>query len=53
MMNAGQVSKLANISMPSSYKLIADLEKMDILREMTGGQCGRVYIFENYLKLFR
>lgn len=53
MINAEKVSQIANISMPSSYKLIKDLEKMDILTETTGGQRGRMYIFENYLKLFR
>jgi Fic family protein len=51
--NAEKVSKIAEISMPSSYKLIAVLEKIEILKEVTGGQRGRLYIFENYLKLFR
>ena len=51
--NAEKVSEVAGISMPSSYKLIADLEKMDILKEITGGQRGRLYIYDNYLKLFR
>lgn len=53
MINAEKVHKIADISMPSSYKLISDLEKLDILEEMTGGQRGRVYVFNNYLKLFR
>ena len=51
--NADKVHEIANISMPSSYKLISDLEKMDILKEVTGGQRGRMYVFDNYLKLFR
>ncbi|MFO8018528.1 MAG: hypothetical protein R6U96_07825 [Promethearchaeia archaeon] len=51
--NAEKVSEVANISMPSSYKLISDLEKMDILKEVTGGKRGRIYVFDNYLKLFR
>jgi Fic family protein len=51
--NAEKVSKVSGISMPSSYKLIADLEKIGILKEVTGGQRGRIYVFENYLKLFR
>jgi hypothetical protein len=39
--------------MPSSYKLITDLERLNILKEMTGGQRGRMYVFEDYLKLFK
>jgi Fic family protein len=51
--NADKVHEIADISMPSSYKLISGLEKMDILKEVTGGQRGRMYVFDNYLKLFR
>ncbi len=50
---ADKVSEIASISMPSSYKLISDLERLKILKEKTGGQRSRVYVFDNYLKLFR
>jgi Fic family protein len=53
MINAEKVSKIAGISMPSSYKLIVDLEKLDVLKEVTGSQRGRIYVFDNYLKLYR
>lgn len=53
MINAEKVSEVAGISMPSAYKLIVDLEKLEILREVTGSQRGRVYLFDDYLKLFR
>lgn len=53
MINAEKVSEVAGISMPSAYKLIVDLEKLKILREVTGSQRGRVYLFDDYLKLFR
>jgi Fic family protein len=53
MINAEKVSEIAGISMPSAYKLIVDLEKLDILKEVTGSQRGRVYVFDNYLRLFR
>jgi len=53
MINAEKVSEIAGISMPSAYKLIRDLEKLDILKEVTGSQRGRVYIFDNYLRLFK
>jgi len=53
MITADKVSEIASISMPSSYKLISDLEKLNVLKEKTGGQRSRVYSFDNYLKLFR
>jgi Fic family protein len=36
----------------SAYKLIADMEKMGILHEITGGQRKRLYLFQEYLDLF-
>lgn len=48
-----KVSAVASLSMPSSYKLISDLEAKGILREMTGGQRSRMYVFDDYMKLFR
>jgi Fic family protein len=52
-LNADKVSEISQISMPSAYKLIKDLEKLEILKEITGGQRSRMYVFENYLKLFK
>lgn len=51
--NVEKVSEIAEISMPSAYKLISELERIEILKESTGGQRGRMYVFDNYLKLFR
>lgn len=48
-------SKVANIidkTPTSAYKLISLLEEKEILKEITGGQRGRLYLFENYLNLF-
>jgi len=53
MLNAEKVSEIAGVSMPSAYKLIVDLERLDILKEVTGSQRSRVYVFERYLRLFR
>ncbi len=53
MITADKVSEIASISMPSSYKLISDLEKLNVLNEKTGGQRSRMYAFDNYLNLFR
>ena len=38
MITADKVSEIASISMPSSYKLISELEKLNILQEKTGGR---------------
>lgn len=51
--NAEKVSVITGISMPSSYKLIKLLEELEILKEITGGQRGRMYAFEKYIKLFK
>lgn len=52
LINAGKIVEVAKISYPSAYKLIEDLEKSDILKEITGGQRNREYIFEKYIDLF-
>ncbi len=51
--DAARVGAAAEISPASAYKLIADLEQMGILKEITGGKRGKHYLFDNYLKLFR
>ena len=53
LVNAEVVSKVSGISMPSAYKLINSLEKLGILNEITGGKRGRIYIFEDYISLFK
>lgn len=51
--NAEKVSEITGISMPTAYKLIVDLEKIEVLKEITGLQRGRTYIFDKYLQIFR
>ncbi len=51
--NAEKVKETVGISMPSAYKLIESLEKIGLLKEATGGQRNRMYVFEEYIKLFR
>ncbi|MFW6352039.1 MAG: Fic family protein [Bacteroidota bacterium] len=50
---ADKVGEIASVSMPSAYKLISDLERLHVLKEITGGQRGRIYSFDSYLNLFR
>ncbi|SFL32097.1 Fic family protein [Proteiniphilum acetatigenes] len=51
--NAAKVENIVGKSSVSAYKLIADLEKAGILREITGAQRGRTYIFQDYIELFK
>ena len=53
MIDAAKVGEVAGISAASAYKLIADLEKFGILKEITGGKRGKMYLFSAYLKLFK
>ncbi len=50
--DAAKVSDLVKISPASAYKIINDLEKFNILVEMTGGKRGKMYLFDSYVKLF-
>lgn len=53
MVNAAKVGVVADVSPASAYKLIADLERFGILKEVTGGKRGKMYVFDAYLKLFK
>lgn len=51
-----EVKKVANIidkSTVSAYKLIAAMEQAGVLHEITGSHRGRVYVFQEYLDLFK
>lgn len=52
-LNAEKVREITGISMPTAYKLIIDLERLEILKEITGGQRGRTYVYERYFQIFR
>lgn len=51
--DAAKVKELTGLSAPSVYKLIADLEKAQILAEVTGAKRGKLYFFDDYINLFR
>lgn len=53
LINAAKVGELLSISPASAYKLIADLEQLGILKEITGGKRGKTYMFMEYLQLFK
>lgn len=51
--NAEKISEITGISMPTAYKLIVELERLEILKEITGGQRGRTYVYDKYFQIFR
>ncbi|MCX2681772.1 Fic family protein [Galbibacter sp. EGI 63066] len=53
MIDAQRAKDLTNLSMPSVYKLIDELEKLGIIQEITGGKRGKLYLFRDYIKLFK
>ncbi|MEO6132741.1 MAG: Fic family protein [Saprospiraceae bacterium] len=53
LINAKIVSEVTGTSPATAYKLISDLERLNILNEITGGKRGRNYLFGRYLDFFR
>jgi Fic family protein len=51
--NTATVRKVTGLSGASAYKLVNDFEKLEILKEVTGAQRGKSYVYEDYLNLFR
>ena len=47
-----QVSKITLQSTPSSYKILDEMVEMGILKEITGGQRGKIFAFSRYIDLF-
>lgn len=51
--DAQKVKSLTGLSSPSVYKLIEELERVEILTEITGAKRGKNYQFSEYIKLFK
>lgn len=52
-MNAKEISQITGKTLASTYKLIDELEKRQILKEITGNERDRIFVFEDYIALFR
>ncbi len=53
MIDVDKIAEIAEVSKRTGYNLLDDLEKLNILKEITGGKRDKLYIFDDYLKLFR
>ncbi|MDB5013746.1 MAG: cell filamentation protein Fic [Daejeonella sp.] len=51
--NVSNVEAIVKKSYVTSYKLINDLERLEILREISGAQRNKLYVFKDYLDLFK
>jgi len=49
---SSEISDFLEMTIKSTYDLIKDLQRMNILREFTGKKRNRVYIFKEYMDLF-
>jgi len=53
LIDAQKAKKITSLSLPSAYKLIDKLEERNIIKEITGGKRSKLYLFEDYIKLFK
>lgn len=51
-LDSQKAKELTGLSFPSVYKLLEELETQQILKEMTGGKRGKIYLFKDYINLF-
>ncbi|CAN2042236.1 Fic family protein [Candidatus Magnetomoraceae bacterium gMMP-15] len=51
--NAHKAKELTNLSLPTIYKLIDEMEKLRIIEEITGAKRGKLYLFREYINLFK
>ena len=52
LLNVQKAKEITGLSLPSAYKLIDELENLNIINEITGGKRGRLYLYREYIKLF-
>jgi len=51
--NVSTIVGITGLSSASAYKLANDMEKLGIFKEVTGAQRGRLYLYEDYISLFK
>lgn len=51
--DAQKISALIGKSHKTTYSLIAELERIGILEETTGASRGKIYVFKDYMNLFK
>jgi Fic family protein len=51
--DAARIGLITGKSKATNYKLLENLEQLGILKEITGAQRNKLYIFNDYLELFK
>lgn len=51
--DANEIAAALEVNISTAHRLIQDFEKLQILIEQTGYKRNRVFVFEDYVKLFR
>ena len=49
----GEIAAALEVNISTAHRLVQDFEKLGILKEQTGYKRNRIFVFENYLKLFK
>jgi len=50
--DAQKAKEITGLSLPTVYKLIEELERLEIIKEITGAKRGKLYVFKDYVDLF-
>jgi DNA-binding MarR family transcriptional regulator len=48
-----EIAEALAINISTAHRLVQDFEKLGILKEQTGYKRNRVFVFEDYLNLFK
>ncbi len=48
-----EVERITEVTRKTAYNIISDLERLDILKEITGGKRDKLYTYHKYLDLFK
>lgn len=51
--DAHEIATTLDVNISTAHRLLQDFEKLNILKEQTGNKRNRVFVFEDYIKLFR
>jgi DNA-binding IclR family transcriptional regulator len=51
--DANEIANSLEINIATAHRLIQDFERLDILKEQTGYRRNRIFVFDDYLKLFK
>ena len=50
---SNDISRALEVNISTAHRLLQDLEKLNILKEQTGYKRNRIFVFEEYINLFR